>query len=191
MIALPQTSQPATEQVISQALESCGLQKTGFKVSFKDELQSVLIEISATAGASAANLDCIGRAAGLEIVLFADRDLQQAYQARQLEAARPAMLADARAELKKYGVSDNIPDRSTFKSDKAFTEALERHCGLAPGSVFKQGTAGVIAQPRLEYRNKAEENRVSCVIAALIYVTARGDDVKLGFIGNEALAEDR
>jgi len=191
MIDMPQTPPPAYEQVATQKLLQCGLQNGGFTVKYEDELQSVEIVIEKEAGASPANLDCIREAAGYEIVTFKDPVLQQAYQDRLYEVLRPKMLADAKAELEKRGLLDGFPERSRFGSDSLFAEALERHCGMKPGSFFVQSQWGLIGQPKSGRQSKADETKRSCLIAAVMYVSAKGEDLKFGFTGNEAVAPER
>lgn len=187
MIDMPQVPPPAYEQMLTQKLLECGLRNGGFTVKYEEELQSVEIVIDKTARASAEHFDCIKKAVDHQIVTFNDPDLQQAYQDRVFETLRPKMLADARAELEKRGVLNGFPERSKFGSDKLFAEALERQCGMLPGSFFVQSEWGLIGQPKLDGQSKADEDRMSCLMAAIMYVSARGDGFKFGFIGNEAL----
>lgn len=186
MIDMPQVPPPAYEQVLSQKLQECGLRNGGFTVKYEKDLQSVEVVIDKEAGASAEHFDCIKQAADYKIVTFKDPELQQAYQDRVFEALRPKMLADARTELEKRGVFDGFPDRSKLGSDKLFAEALERQCGMKSGSFFVQSELGLIGQPKLGSQSKADEDRMSCLMAAIIYVSAKGEDFKFGFIGNEA-----
>lgn len=188
MIETPQVPPPAYEQVLTQKLSQCGLKKDRFTVKYENELQSVEIVINKDAGASAQHFDCIKRAADNEIVTFEDPGIQKAYQDRVFEALKPQMLADARAELEKRGALDGFPQRSTFSTDKQFAEALERQCGMKPGSFFIQGQSGLIGQPRPGQQSKADRDRMSCLMAAIMYVSAKGEDFKFGFLGNEAVA---
>lgn len=186
MIDMPQVPPPAYAQMLTQKLLECGLRNGGFTVKYEDELQSVEIVIDKSARASAEHFDCIKEAVDHQIVTFKDSDLQQAYQDRVFETLRPKMLADARAELEKRGVLNGFPERSKFGSDKLFAEALERQCGMLPGSFFVQSEWGLIGQPKLDGQSKADEDRMSCLMAAIMYVSARGDGFKFGFMGNEA-----
>jgi hypothetical protein len=190
MIDMPQVPPPAYEQVLTQKLLQCGLRKGGFSVKYENDLQSVEIVIDKEAGADAEHLDCIRQAAGYEIVTFKETELQQAYQDRVFEALRPEMLEDAQAELRKRGILDGFPDRSKFSSEKLFAEALERQCGMKPGSFFVESKWGLIGQPKPVRQNKADENRMSCLMAALTYVSAKGEDFKFGFLGNEAFTPE-
>lgn len=189
MIDMPQVPPPAYEQVLTQKLLECGLRNGGFTVKYEVELQSVQIVIDKEAGASAEHFYCIQQAADYEIATFKDPDLQKAYQDRAFEALRPKMLADAQAALEKRGVFDGFPERSKFGSDKLFAEALERQCGMKPGSFFVQSQWGLIGQPNLGGQSKADEDRMSCLMSAILYVSAKGENFKFGFIGNEAAPE--
>lgn len=188
---MPEVQPPAHEQVLTQKLLKCGLRSGGVTVKHERELQSVQIVIDGDAGASAEHFACIKEAVGCEIVTFKDPELCQAYQDWLFETLKPKMLADARAELMKHGVLDGFPERSNFGSDKLFAEALEQQCGMKPGSFFVQSRWGLIGQPKLGRQSKADEDRMSCLMAAIMYVSAKGENFKFGFIGNEAFAPEQ
>jgi hypothetical protein len=191
MIDVPQVPPSTYEQVLTQKLLQCGLRSGGFTVKYEDELQSVEIVIDKEAEASAEHFDCIKHAAGYEVVTFKNIQLQQAYQDRVFEMLRPKMLADARVELGKYGALDGFPERSKFGSDKLFAEAIERQCGMTPGSFFVQSQRGLIGQPKLNSQSKADKEKMSCLMAAIMYISAKGEDFKFGFIGNEAFFPEK
>lgn len=188
MVDMPQVPPPAYEQVVTQKLLQCGLRDGGFTVKYEDELQSIEIVIGKEAGATSEQIECILQAAGDEIVTFREPEMQKAYQDRVFAVFRPKMLADARAELERRGVLDGFPERSEYGSDKLFAEALERQCGMKPGSFFVQSRWGLIGQPKLDRQSKPDEDRIVCMMTAIMYVTARGEDFKFGFVGNEAVA---
>lgn len=188
MVDMPQVPPPAYEQVVTQKLLQCGLRDGGFTVRYEDELQSVEIVIDKEAGATSEQIECIRQAASNEIVTFKDPELQKAYQDRVFAAFRPKMLANARADLEKRGVLDGFPERSDYASDKLFGEALERQCGMKPGSFFVQSQWGLIGQPKLDRQSKVEEDRMACMMTAIMHVSAKGEDFKFGFVGNEAVA---
>jgi hypothetical protein len=187
MVDMPQVPPPPYEQVLTQKLLQCGLRSGGFTIRYEDILQSVEIVIAKEADASPEQFDCIRQAAGYEIVTFEDPEFQRAYQDRAFEELKPKMLADAQAELEKRGALAGFPKRSEFHSDKLFAEALERQCGMKPGSFFVQSQWGLIGQPKLGRQTKVEQDRMSCLMAAIMYVNAKGEDLKFGFIGNEAV----
>ncbi len=176
---------------MTEKLLRCGLRSGGFSVQYEDELQSVEIVIHRSADASAKRFDCVHRAAGSAVVTFEDPDLGRAYQDQVFAALKPNMLADARAELVKHGALDGFPERVQFDSEKLFAEALERQCGMQPGSFFVQSQWGLIVRPRSDRQSKVDENKMSCLMAAVMYVAARSEDFKFRFIGNEAFAPDR
>ncbi len=191
MIDLPTESPPAYEQVLTQRLLQCGLRADGFTVQYQRELQSIEIVIEQDAGASASHFDCIRQAIGHDIVRFEDPKLQQEYDRQLADALRPQMLAEARAELEKRGAFEGFPERSGFASDKLFAEALERQCGVKPGSFFVESQWGLIGQPQMGRRSEADAAKLSCLMAAITYVSAKGEGFKFGFIGNEAFAPEK
>ena len=188
MVDMPQVPPPAYEQVVTQKLLQCGLRDGGFTVKYENELQSVEIVIGKEAGATSEKIECILQAAGDEIVTFNDPEMNKAYQDRVFAYVRPRMLSDAQAELERRGILDGFPDRSKYGSDKLFAEALERQCGMKPGSFFVQSRWGLIGHHKLGRQSKADEDRMFCMFTAVMFVTARGDDFKFGFVGNEAVA---
>ncbi|MCP3735391.1 hypothetical protein M9979_10970 [Sphingomonas sp. RP10(2022)] len=190
MIDMPEVP-PAYEQVLTQKLIHCGLHHGGFTVKYERELQSVEIVIGQDAGAATKHFDCIREAAGHEIVTFENPELHQAYEDRVFKALRPKILADARAELERRGVLHSFPERSKFASDKLFAEALERQCGMKPGSFFVESQSGLIGQPKPGRQSKADEERTACLMAAIMYVSAKGEPFKFGFVGNEAIPSER
>lgn len=187
---MPQVPPPAYEQVLTHKLLRCGLRNGGFTVKYEDELQSVEIVIDKNAGVSAKHFECIRNAVGYEMVSFKDPALQQAYQDRAFEASKPKILADAQAELERRGVLDGFPERSKFRSDKLFAEALERQCDMEPGSFFVQSQWGLIGQPSKDRLSKTDADRMSCLMAAIAFVSAKDEDFKFSFIGNEAVAPE-
>ena len=188
---MPQVPPPAYEQVLTQKLLQCGLPDGGFTVKYEDELQSVEIVIGKEAEVTLEQIECIRQATGYEIVSFKDPELQKAYQDRVFAALSPRLLADARTALEKRGILDGFPERSNYGSDKLFAEALERQCGMEPGSFFVQSQWGLIGQPKRDHLRKADEESRVCMMTAIMYVTARGEDFKFGFVGNEAVASGK
>lgn len=186
MIDMPQTIPSAYEQVLVKKLVGCGLRVEGFTVRDEAELQSVEVVIGEKAGAKIEQVECIREAAGSEIVTIQDPAVRQAYDDRIVEVMRPAMLASAKAELERRGVLNGFPERSAFPSDKSFAEALERQCGVMPGSIFVESHWGLTVQP--SGMDAASSDKLACVLAAAYYATVRGDAFSFGIIGNEQAA---
>jgi hypothetical protein len=126
-------------------------------------------------------------AVNFEMVSFKDPALQRGYEDRIFEVLRPQMLAGAQAELEKRGILAGFPERSKFDSDRLFAEALERHCGMIPGSFFIQSESGLIGQWQAGDVNQTDDDKFSCLSAAMMYLAASGESFNLGFIGNEAI----
>lgn len=162
----------------------------GFTVKYEDELQSIEIKIGPQSGASNDKFD-FREASQNEIITFEDGGLQSAYSERVAELMRPALLKDAREVLRKRGLLTGFPERKNFASDKLFAEALETHCGIEPGSFLIAGQLGLIAQPpKIGPLGSAEWDRMSCLMNALMYVSAKGENFKVGFIGNEKFRDE-
>ncbi|WP_373928718.1 hypothetical protein QTN93_00990 [Sphingomonas aerolata] len=190
MIDMPDTP-PAYDKILTQRLMRCGLHQSGLAVQYQQELQSIEIFIGQDAHATADHFDCINDAAGYEVVTFENSEMQLAYEDRVVEIRKPKILANARAALESRGVLEGFPGRSEFSTDKLFAEALERQCGMEPGSFFVQTQSGMIGQPQTGRKSKADEARANCLIAAIMYVSAKGELSKFGFDGNEAIAPER
>ncbi len=181
--------QPSYEQVITQKLVECGLFAQGVKVSYEDDLLSYEIVIDRSAKAASEMFPCIRDAAAAEIVTFPDQELSSRYHAFLAAAYRPEMMAQAEAELAKRGLLKGLPRRPDFASDALFAEALEEHCGLAKGEAIRPFGDALAFQPPPEAARdfKAFSKRYSCLLSAIQLVSARGE-LKVGFIGNEAVA---
>jgi hypothetical protein len=189
MIDMPPEPVQAQVQVIQRELVKCGVKANGFTVKYEDELQSIEIVISHQAGATPDKFDCIRNAAQHEIVTFEDTELQEGYSAQIAELLRPKMLKDAEEGLKKRGLLKDFPERANFTSDKLFAEALETHCGVKRGSFFVESQGGLIAQPQSPALSGPEWEQMTCLMNAMMYVSAKGEVFKLGFVGNEQFSD--
>ncbi|MEJ2410905.1 MAG: hypothetical protein P8Y48_16790, partial [Novosphingobium sp.] len=89
------------------------------------------------------------------------------------------------------GLLDGFPERSEFSSEKLFAEALERHCGMKAGSFFVENHGQLIGKPTSGKLSKADWDRLSCLMNAIMYVSAKGENFKFGFVGNEAFVPDQ
>lgn len=187
MIDMPQTPPSAYEQVLTQKLTQCGLRASGFTVRYEPVLQSVEVVIGEGAGATGEHVECIRQAAGSEIVTIDNPVVRKAYDDRVAEVLRPAMLVSAKAELERHGALKDFPRRSAYPTDKGFAQALERQCGLAPGTVFVEGFGGLIL--RADAIDGGSFDKLTCVIAAAQYADAQGDRFSFGMIGNAQVAD--
>ena len=189
---LPPGYPPSSHQVIEQKLLDCGLKSGAFTVRYEDYLQSIEVVIGTDAGAALENFECIRAAVGHEIVTFQNDRLQLAYADQSYELVKPKMVAEATEGLRKRGLLDGFPQRSNFSSDKKFAEAIENHCGVEAGSFFVESELGLIAQPSVGDGRLSDSDwdKMSCLMNALTYVSAKGDGFKVGFIGNEKLRDD-
>lgn len=187
MIDVPPNMPP--QQVIMQKQVACGLDRDAVSVAWQDELQSIEIIIRRNAHASVDQFACIHRAAATEIVTFEDLSLHSAYTDYTVELFRPRRIADAKAAVTKLRLLDGFPQRSNYDDLRGYAEALERHCGLIAGSVLRVSGNAVAFDPPRETDPTAFLKRYEKVLAVVMYAAAIGDLEKLGFIGNEAIAE--
>ncbi|RYZ39350.1 MAG: hypothetical protein EOP49_30300, partial [Sphingobacteriales bacterium] len=132
MMDMPPEMPPASEQVSEQRLVSCGLSKSGFTVSYEEDMQSVVIVITPAAGVRQEHFPCIHEAAEYGIVTFEDDATQIAYSDYESVLHRPEMLQQATAELQKLGLLAGFPDRASFATPALYAAALEVHAGVAP-----------------------------------------------------------
>jgi hypothetical protein len=189
MIDVPPTM--PTPQVIAQKIASCGLNHDAFSVTWQDELQGFAVVIRRVANASVEQFACIHAAAAIGFVTFEDQSLEAAYTDYTAELFRPRMIADAKAAVTKLGMLDGFPLRSNYVDLSGYAKALERHCGLAVGSVLRvSGGALTFVTPR-ETTSTGFTKRYEKILAAVIYASAVGDLEKFGFVGNEAIADSK
>jgi len=188
MIDMPQDVPPAYEQVLKEKLTQCGLRNGGFIVRHEDQLQNVQIVIDEDAAASAAQFDCIRQAAGYQPVTFKNPSLQSAYQDRIVQTLQPRMVADAKSQLERFGILQGFPERSRYASDLLFARALEQKCGVKPGSFFVQRQGGLVGQPKPGGQSSKKEDGMACLMAAILYVSAKGESFAFSFTGNDASA---
>ncbi len=178
----------AIEQVIEQNLVRCGLHRNGISVAYQDILQSIEVVITPESGATTENFQCISDAVGLEIVTFTASELLIQFHEFKADLYRPIMLEEARKSLDEMGLLANFPERASFASDKLFAEALETHCGLQKGEVFKDNGDTISFPSSTNF--SAFEKRYSCVLMAFTFAMANGDLNKIGFIGNELVQNE-
>lgn len=186
MIDLP------SEQVIEQRLVECGLNPSGFTVIYEDYLQSIEVIIKPEAGATREKFECIHNGAASAIVSFSDLEMYRTYSDYETELYRPKMLEDARQSLEKIGKLEGFPVRSAFVDDKRFAEAVEVHCGVPAGGALKEFGDGIVFMPPPEEYRDAEGfmTRYSCLTTAIMYLAAKRE-LSIGFIGNEAVREEK
>lgn len=163
----------------------CGLKAGGFTVKYEPQLQGITIIITPQAEAKTEQFECIAAASDNEFVNFTDGTMETAYRAWSDEKAKPIMLAQLRDDLAKHGWLKGLPERSDYASDALFAQALERHCGLAPGSMLTANAGELSTKPMLKQPSPAEFNKMSCVLSAVMYATVKDGQTKFGFVGNE------
>lgn len=185
---------PAGPEQIAVALVECGLNRSGFKVSYEKDLESELVVIDVSAGASASQFGCIRNATRTAIVQFKVSDIGAAYDSFESELARPQVIASARDSLAKAGKLEGLPLATQFPNMMLFAQALELHCGYRPGEVLVEYAKGTwTIDPTRNGAGKdayGDYEKVGCIFGSLM---AQPEDISkygfsFGFIGNEVLA---
>lgn len=189
MIDTPPEPLAAQEQVIERKLLDCGLKAGEFTVRYEGELQSIEVVISTGAGDLPELFPCIREAAFPEIVTFKDVAMLVQYRDFETEIMRSQMLADAETSLREYGRWEGFPRRGDFATVDAYAQALERHLGFAPGSLFKvSGGALQFDPPREDFLSARSYQQYAPAMAAMKYASA-SDKVQFFIIGNEKVRE--
>ncbi|WP_068080861.1 hypothetical protein [Novosphingobium rosa] len=182
---------PPSTYAIEQKLQQCGLKAGGLTVVYRQELQSIEIIIDEPAGATKDMFGCIRQAAGPEVVTYKNAAMQQAYADQQEELDRQKMLAYATTALEKRGLLAGFPARSDFASNGLFAQALEQRCGGKPGEFLMASRDGVMLRSAPEAFDETRFGKMTCLVAELIYVSARDKSFKIDMIGNAAPATDK
>jgi hypothetical protein len=190
MIDIPPEPPFADEQVITQRLLECGLAASGFTVRYEDELQSIEVVITPSAGVTAEQFPCIHTAVFPEIVTFENRAMYQEYMAYVGELFRPQMLADTEAALRERGLWEGFPERDDFPAFADYVRALEAHASVAPGTALRaEGDNRLVFDPpRLDQGYAEFADRYSDLLTVATYAAAK-EDLSFGFIGNEKIRE--
>lgn len=187
MIDVPPELPIEAPQHIERKLIDCGIEQRLFAVNYEDDLRSIVIVVDDTAKIEVEQFSCIRAASGDGIVDFKNDRTQLAYDDFVSELVRPELLKSAEAELEKRGLLVNFPKRASFPDFERYAEALEAHCGMAPGSALRAVGQDIIFEPSMTGDDFADFNeRYSCIISLLMYASANGD-ATFGFIGNEAV----
>ena len=188
MSDLPPPSLHAQAEQLAGALVSCGLSKDGFVVTYVGDLQSYEIKISANAGATAENLQCVWQAAHLEFVEFEEPQLGAAFDKLTEDRYLDRYLDAPRKSLAVKGLLDGLPHRANFTSLADFLRALESHCG-APAETLLEVHSGFVTVQAGICEQAEQSDKVSCLLSAMMLVAAEDKSVKFGFIGNELSTE--
>jgi hypothetical protein len=190
MIDTPPEPPAAQEQVIAQKLIACGLKADGFTVRYEDELQSIEVVISASAGAGREQFPCIFGAVWPEIVAFEDGATTEQYSAYVSDQLRDQILADAEAGLRERGLLDRFPQRARYSTFADYIRALEAHAGFAPGSVLQVDGEDRVTIVFPESIEPAETSyKRAATLHAVLKFASKSEEFKLGFVGNEKVRE--
>lgn len=177
------------EQILRDGLVECGLKAAGISMVYDADVQGYVITIASAAGAKPEHLDCIETAARGADVAFGDEALDSAFTERRFARAKALWLAETKETLRKRGLLEGLPKRADFSSVEEFAKALERHCGFAAGAVLRVRNGEAVFWPENMRQSKKDYERLAALMAAVTYATAESGDLKIGFVGNEYVAD--
>ncbi|WP_157078360.1 hypothetical protein [Sphingobium abikonense] len=185
MIDLPP---PSTVPII-EAVVQCGLQRSGVALRYEDILQSDVLSIAASAGASDTMFECIRLATWARaMVEFEQPELKDRYQAYENAKVGGLMKAYAQEKLRKTGKLDTMPAYSPERPLSEYLNALEVFCGLKPGSAFE-----VIGENSFTYKSDfltfPIKPGAECLTDAWMASDMEQHGISLVFIGNAAVEE--
>jgi hypothetical protein len=185
---------PSYEQTI-QAIEACGVVRSTVRVKYEDLLQSDEVTISDIGEVTDSKLRCIRQAVHPFYILTLEKAQQQsAFFELAQNDDRPAQLRTAREWADAQGKTAQVPIFKESEGVAGFVNALERACDLKTGSVFvADGGRFLALQPQMftpsNFKQSAKVmERVMQIFAAS---NANEHGIRFGFIGNQAVAEEK
>ncbi|MBJ6120366.1 hypothetical protein [Sphingomonas mollis] len=174
---------PPPQQIVQKMVE-CGVDRAGIVVEADGEATGIIIKVRHKARVTVDRIACIHQATDTALVIFDDNALQHAYDRYALERSRPAMLASAKAELDRLGLTERFPRRVSYADKQDYVRALERHAGFAAGSKLRVSGDGVMFDGGDTSGAMAGFERSFRIIAVVMYATAIGDLDGMSFSGN-------
>jgi len=180
---------PPSNVPIIEAVVSCGVSRSGISLRYEELLQSDVLSIAASSGATDKMFECIRSATWARaIVEFEEPEIGARYQAYDNTEAGALMKAMAQEKLRKAGKLGKLPNYSAGRSLGEYLNALEAFCGLEPGSAFE-----VMGPDSFTYRRDfltlPVKPGVECLTDAVMASNLEEHGMRLGFIGYEAVEE--
>lgn len=157
---------------------------------YDEDTQGYIITIGDAAGATNTHFECIERVTRGNWPVFENKELDRTFKEASYARARDLWLADAKKTLRERGLLESLPQRSNYASVNEFAAALELHCGFEVGSILKVQDGKVVIWPENIREGHSDYSRLSALIAAVSIAAVEIGDVKMGFVGNERLADE-
>ncbi len=173
-------------------LAQCGLGRSGLSVAFDDLLQEEVVTISASAGAAESMFPCIRKVVwGKTGIVFDNKNLAEAYQQYSEQTSKQEVRETAWSWMKDRGLLDRLPEFSTGVAPRDVARAIERFCGLTPGTAFEFYTPQSLTfKPDFLKKNLEQHTmNTECLFHTLALVDLDKLGISFGFIGNEATNE--
>ncbi len=172
-----------------EAVVSCGVSRSGVSLRYEALLQSDVLSIAASSGATDKMFECIRSATWARaMVEFEEPEIGARYQAYDNAEAGALMKAMAQEKIRKAGKQDTFPSYSAERPLAEYLKALEVFCGLNPGSAFE-----VIGADSFTYKKDfltfPTNPGAKCLTDAWMASGLDQHGIRLVFIGNAAVEE--
>jgi hypothetical protein len=185
---------PSYEQTI-EAIHQCGVQRANIRIAYEDYLQSDEVTISDIGVVTDDKLRCVRKAVHpFYILTLAKSEQQSAFHELAQKDDRPVHQQQAREWVRLRGWSARIPAFSEAEGIEAFARALEGACELKAGSaIIVRGSNALTVRPDFFSGSSFEQSgkAIECLMQMFAASNADEHGVRLGFTGNEAIAEEK
>lgn len=184
---------PTYEQVI-EAITACGVPASTIRISYEDDLQSDVVTIGDLGGVDGDRLVCVQRAVHpFYIVEIENGEQRRAFQAVTDVETRRWARAEAIEWLEANEMLGRVPRFNPEQGLESFARSLEAACGLPSGSALEVVTeSGLTLRREFLQENLAAGtyDGAACLMRMIAASNADEHNVRLAFIGNEAMSED-
>jgi len=184
--------QPTYQQTIA-AVSACGIAAANIRISYEEELQSDVVEISDAGMATDETWLCLLRAIHPFFILeLANPDQRQAYYLVAERERKKQARAEARIWLSERAMLEKVPVYRTDFGVPRFAREVEAACSLEPGSALQVVGATLLTIRREFVQRILEEpaaDEMICLLHIVAASNAHEEGIRLGFFGNEAVPE--
>ena len=191
MIDLP----PPTYAQTIEAIAKCDIPRANIRIQYEDELQSDEVTISDLGALSDGKLRCLKAAVHpFYILTIHDQAQRSAFYDFSRRDDRPTERQAAREWVRSKHLTDKVPGFDRSKGVKTYAEDLELVCGLSPGSTVEAIGASMLTIRRdviLTGFDGKLEYTLECLMNVFTASDAIENGISFGFIGNEAVAEEK
>ena len=191
MIDLPP---PSYEQTI-EAVVKCDISHANIRIKYEDYLQSDEVVVSDLGTVTDDKLRCLRAAVHpFYILTIRNAEQQAAFYDLSQKDDRPRQLTEAREWARSRGMLDRVPTYDPERGVDEFSAALDVACGFKRGGALQPGGGSwVTVRPDVVSTNELTKSSkaLECLMQMFAASNAPDKGIKFGFIGNEALAEEK